>query len=455
MYWLSGALEVTRALPVPAIFPNLQQLVVDQPVDAADWLLGLGDLQSLEVLELHIKPSLPPAPAPVQLPPLLRLTSLELNLLPGTEVQLQLARLPKLAKLRLEGEDGRASLVASQPAPQLRRLVCYVAQLSADFAALPGLASASFDPRQRLDQPASIAAATALTHLKLCDLDDLKQTEWALELLQSLPPSLSCLQLHGEWPLEAALLLGKVPGLRALGLDYWGQNEAPLPPADDSLWTRLRAISWSCRIEDGERLTVPQVWQGSVRRIARCLQVPRGVSRWRSSFLVGWGNKVALRDKVVVRDSLVLINPNTRNMLATVACSVPAGLGKPRLGEGARHRLARAARASRHAAPRSLGRQQPASRPARAAFKVLASLHNPELPDSVQQVVKLAQEEAISLGHSSCEPEHLLLGVLKEAGELVPCIAAYPSGTSFPPARPNGRAWMCTVLQSILVSSQV
>ncbi|GAB4813625.1 hypothetical protein N2152v2_000671 [Parachlorella kessleri] len=34
----------------------------------------------------------------------------------------------------------------------------------------------------------------------------------------------------------------------------------------------------------------------------------------------------------------------------------------------------------------------------------------------VQQVVRLAHEEGISLGHSGCEPAHLLLGVLKEAG---------------------------------------
>ncbi|GAB4813603.1 hypothetical protein N2152v2_000649 [Parachlorella kessleri] len=45
----------------------------------------------------------------------------------------------------------------------------------------------------------------------------------------------------------------------------------------------------------------------------------------------------------------------------------------------------------------------------------------------MQQVVRLAQEKAISLGHSSCEPAHLLLGVLKEAGARTAVEAAVQS----------------------------
>ena len=71
---------------------------------------------------------------------------------------------------------------------------------------------------------------------------------------------------------------------------------------------------------------------------------------------------------------------------------------------------------------------------------MLASLHNPELPDSVQQVVKLALEEVISLGLTSCEPEHLLLGVLREAGKWVHCTAAYLRGADFLPAHTNGHS---------------
>ncbi|GAB4813629.1 hypothetical protein N2152v2_000675 [Parachlorella kessleri] len=76
------------------------------------------------------------------------------------------------------------------------------------------------------------------------------------------------------------------------------------------------------------------------------------------------------------------------------------------------------------------------TRPARLAVKVAASSLG--IGGNVQQVIRLAQEEAFSLGHASCEPVHLLLGVLKEAGPAA--IILIRVGVSLAEARTAAKA---------------
>mgnify|MGYP002387136089 CR=1 FL=1 len=228
-----------------------QHLDVQQTLKTTDWLAGLGALSNLESLKLNIELNWQDtAPAPVQLPPLARLTFLKLDLNEFTQAQLSLADLPALAELTLEGY-GKAALLTSGPAPQLRHLTCLMRQLSVDFSALPGLTSAGLKSGIHLGHAAGIAGASALTRLELLDC-----YEWEREpspsraMLASLPPSVSCLHVAGKWCTDTAMLVGELPGLVALSLEYGDPEsrlsgkEAPMPPARASLWTRLRALSW-------------------------------------------------------------------------------------------------------------------------------------------------------------------------------------------------------------------
>jgi len=65
----------------------------------------------------------------------------------------------------------------------------------------------------------------------------------ALELLRSLPPCLSCLDMEGYCSEDAAAIIGELPGLVAYKLYYYGFGDRFLPPAGASVWSRLRALS--------------------------------------------------------------------------------------------------------------------------------------------------------------------------------------------------------------------
>jgi len=260
MVWGWSAPNITHALPVPAIFPNLRVLEVNRPVTDAAWLAGLSALPCLEKLRLLEQSGLlKTANAALQLPMLSRLTFLELEMLPRALVQLQLAGLPVLAKLRLDGSLGKAALLTSGPAAQLQRLVCRVGQLSADFSALQGLQSAYFDVSTQLDQAASIAAATAPTCLELVCVGEHTDSRLGMDLLRNLPPSIRC--LAGSWPQDVAPLLGALTGLAGLSMHYWGPHPMPLPPVGAPFWARLRAFSWAVEEDNGPNLNLPQVWQ--------------------------------------------------------------------------------------------------------------------------------------------------------------------------------------------------
>ncbi|GAB4813903.1 hypothetical protein N2152v2_000949 [Parachlorella kessleri] len=239
------------------MFPRLRVLDVAQTV-LPEWLEGLGDLQQLETLGVSIESFWlsPDAPEPVQLPLLAHLTSLEIAIGVGTIIQMEMAKLPVLSRLTLEGQECRVALTACPPAHQLRPLTCRMEHLSADFAALPGLRSAHFDARLQLDQPASIAGATALACLGIRGWRSSGDQRAALQLLQSLPPGVSCVCLTGAWPAEVATLLAKLPRLAALELYWRGNGEPPLPPAVAPLWSSLRALSW--RFDAKEGLGLPQ-----------------------------------------------------------------------------------------------------------------------------------------------------------------------------------------------------
>ena len=254
-------MDISRALPVPWMFPNLRSLDIGQEIYPSTWLAGLGALGRLEHLKLRIRVSiLHPEGEAVQLPPFPCLTSLELKVgSDDTLVHLQLSELPTLAELDLDGAEGKAALLVSKPAPQLQRLSCWLGGLSVDFATLPGLRAACFASYTELDRAASIAAATALTCLELREWDPDWEHSSALELLQSLPPSVSCLGLQGHWAPEAAALVGQLTGLSALALRV-GYDDDPEPLAAGApVWAGLRGFSWSDAGDMGDGLNLQQV----------------------------------------------------------------------------------------------------------------------------------------------------------------------------------------------------
>ncbi|GAB4816499.1 hypothetical protein N2152v2_003545 [Parachlorella kessleri] len=236
---------IQGALPVPSIFPNLRNLCVEDPV-GSDWVAGLGALEDLQWLELSVKSQEEPAGSAIQLPLLPRLTCLVLDVQPGAVVQLHLGKLPALSELVVDGGEGGAALLTDEPVRHLHHLDCGgLGRLSADFVTLPGLESVVLGGRMELEQPGSIAAATALTWLGLrynCHGNDPDPV--ALELLGSLPPSVSCLELKGSWTAQAAALVGGMRGLAGLALSCWGQGEPIVPPLDARLWAGIQAFSW-------------------------------------------------------------------------------------------------------------------------------------------------------------------------------------------------------------------
>ncbi|GAB4816501.1 hypothetical protein N2152v2_003547 [Parachlorella kessleri] len=211
---------VQQGLPVPSIFPNLRHLCVEDAVTSSNWVAGLGAMKSLEWLQLTIQSKERLADTAVmQLPRLTRLTRLSLDVQPGAVVQLHLDKLPALSWLAMYGREGEAALLTDEPALHLHHLDCGdFGLLSADFGALPGLKSMVLGGRMELDQPGSIAGATALTFLELQSRGRENAPDpVAQELLSSLPPSVSCLELTGTWtPQAAALGLALASKLEAL-----------------------------------------------------------------------------------------------------------------------------------------------------------------------------------------------------------------------------------------------
>ncbi|GAB4813925.1 hypothetical protein N2152v2_000971 [Parachlorella kessleri] len=243
-----GRLHVADALPraFAARFPSLRQLDLRRLVVASTWLCGLSSLGALRTLSLGFEglTDAATASATVRFPSLPSLAHLIVSVWPGPSwLQLQLDDLPALTELKLPGPAGgavrgRVAVQASQPVPKLQRLSSYAAQLAVDFAALPCLKSATFSASCQFEHPASIAAATALTYLSLDGhiLDGWRPS--ALELLRSLPTSVRCISMDGEWPREAADLLGDMTSL--VGLEMY--QEEPWPADDAPVWAGLRAF---------------------------------------------------------------------------------------------------------------------------------------------------------------------------------------------------------------------
>ncbi|GAB4813923.1 hypothetical protein N2152v2_000969 [Parachlorella kessleri] len=168
------------------------------------------------------------------------------------ELHIQLDDLPALTDLSLW--EGRFALQASRPAPQLQRLLSRAEHMAVDVAALPCLRSAEISTSCRHERPASIAAATALTYLALQNLRFLEWDPSTLELLRSLPPSVSCLTMREKWPQEAADVLGGLTSLVGLVLDGRG----PLPAEGAPLWAGLRALDCSPLAVEDEEGDVPK-----------------------------------------------------------------------------------------------------------------------------------------------------------------------------------------------------
>ncbi|GAB4813914.1 hypothetical protein N2152v2_000960 [Parachlorella kessleri] len=186
------------------------------------------------------------------------LTCLELRLAYGSApLHLQLAELPALAELHLSDYTDKVALRASKPAPRLLHLSCLLGQLSADFAMLPGLKTACFASFTKLDCVANIAAATALTCLQLCEWN----TDWehssGMELLRTIPSSVKCLALEGDWSEEVAALVGQQTGLEALALRGCENYDPVAPPAGAPVWAGLRAFSWTNAGDSRDRLNLP------------------------------------------------------------------------------------------------------------------------------------------------------------------------------------------------------
>ncbi|GAB4813911.1 hypothetical protein N2152v2_000957 [Parachlorella kessleri] len=344
----SSALELLCSLP-----PTLTSLALqgDWPAEAAEvmgQMTGLAALALGNSWEKELKA--PPAEAPdwaglrafgwsvngmygdeLNLPQGLRqasrLEALQCHMwrytMEDTELLCSLPALRKLilttAFLRLDGDEGRAALVASEPAPQLRHLVGLAGRLSADFSALPGLGYAALNARQQLDQPASLAAATALTCLELYDSVTYRDYDWDLKLLQSLPPAVSCLRLHGDWPPETILLLEEMKGLRALALDYWDPKNTLLPPVGALLWNRLRAFSWSCCKMYAERYNLPQGLRRSsqLEALQACLVKPNTQDMELITSLPG------LRKVVIAHDNEDLDDPHCADARSIVQRALP------------------------------------------------------------------------------------------------------------------------------------
>ena len=279
LIWNAPVLHTQLGLPspLPYMFPSLRKLELQFLQVAASWLSELGSLQSLEALRLvfdSLTDDATTAAAAVRFPLLPSLSHLVVEVWAGLpELLLQLDDLPALTELELCGADSRVAVGASQPAPQLQRLDCPLEEVSADLAALQGLTYAFFSATGRLEDAASIACATSLAYLELWGFGSWSQS--ALEVLQNLPPSVSCLAIGRTWPQAVVDLVGNMTSIVALQLTYderpahAAPHAAPLPAEGAPLWAHLRALRCDrlCH-QDGER-DLPEV--GTKRTSAACL----------------------------------------------------------------------------------------------------------------------------------------------------------------------------------------
>ncbi|GAB4813924.1 hypothetical protein N2152v2_000970 [Parachlorella kessleri] len=260
------------ACPLASFFPSLCELGLSRLNVASTWLWELSSLRRLKTLRLafHELDDAATAGVVVRFPPLPSLSYLDVTAWPGPpELHLQLEDLPALTQLVLGGS--RVAVLASLPSPQLQRLSSYAEHLAVDFAALPCLESATLCTSSQLQAPASIAAATALTYLEVTSED-----EWdpsALEMLRSLPPSVSCIGMVDQWPQEAADWVENMTGLVGLELHMAGGG-APWPADDAPVWAGLRAFVGSCLTRDDERGDVPKALRQSSKLEVLQLSLP-------------------------------------------------------------------------------------------------------------------------------------------------------------------------------------
>ncbi|GAB4817245.1 hypothetical protein N2152v2_004291 [Parachlorella kessleri] len=228
---------------------------------ASPWLRELSSLRRLESLVLGFLEltNAATAGAAVRFPSLPSLAHLRVHAWSGPpELHVQLDDLPALIELELY-DGGRAALQASRPALQLQKLTCTAECLAVDFAALPCLKYGTFSLLCQLEDPATIAVATALTYLELDG-----RAEWGpspLEVLRSLPPSVRCVSMDEQWPQEAADLLGDMTSL--VGLQLHHLDVAPLPADDAPVWAGLRAFGSSSLTRNDEGGEVPKALRQS------------------------------------------------------------------------------------------------------------------------------------------------------------------------------------------------
>ncbi|GAB4817327.1 hypothetical protein N2152v2_004373 [Parachlorella kessleri] len=264
--------SLTPAWPVAA-FPNLRRLTAWQYGNhstLAPWLQQLGSLQHLQDLDLtlHDAYSSSDLTPQLQLPALPAVTRLSLfSLVFSTTFHICLANIPLLSQLEIGGygtvdlagdrgqaaaqaglvarDSGSSSKSGSSSAGKLVWAKLSVTRLIADFSLMPALAHLEVTVRSlpELEGAASIAAATALTQLRLLDsyaLPDYRRAAWPLKLLRSLPPSLRALS-GPSWSTELAEAVGGLTQLHALSVAYHGE-EPTIPPPEAPLWPSLRAL---------------------------------------------------------------------------------------------------------------------------------------------------------------------------------------------------------------------
>ncbi|GAB4817326.1 hypothetical protein N2152v2_004372 [Parachlorella kessleri] len=275
----------TPTMPV-AGFINLRRLTVWQsgvPSTLQPWLQQLGSLQHLQDLDLTLQDADSPSQLKhqLQLPALPALARLHLfSLVFKCTLRICLASVPQLSHLEvsgygtvdLAGDQGhiahQAGLVAGssggsgggcsggsggngssgggscRSAGKLVWAKLAGTHLIADFALMRALAHLEVTVQVReLDGAASIAAASALTQLRLFDsyaLPDYERATWPMELLRSLPPSLRALSVP-SWSSELAEAVGGLTQLHALSVAYHGE-EPKIPPPEAPLWPSLRAL---------------------------------------------------------------------------------------------------------------------------------------------------------------------------------------------------------------------
>jgi hypothetical protein len=245
--------HIAAALPVPAIFSNLKQLCINwcDPT----WLPRLSGLQHLLSLQLDLG-GWHADNGPVQeavVPAMADLEALQVIAIlndPAVPVRVCLAGLPSLRSLTLHVR-GHAAVAAdavgqlAAPASRLTHVGLTARSLAVDLSLLPALQEIGGLAGDDLQGASSIAAATALSSMRLGPrYRFLQERPWVEELLRTAPPSLRRLAVVGDWTDQAAEAAGGLTQLTAMALIMPSGHAIRAPSAISPVWKSLRAFDW-------------------------------------------------------------------------------------------------------------------------------------------------------------------------------------------------------------------